>query len=176
MNGYEIKVSLKDFSPEMWRELVIPENITFYQLDNILKILWNFSGEELSTFIVKPRNILIMDESGKTSLTVDYDSKTTLINEFFDKYDIIEYLYDFNDNWNFIIEINSKIVYDKDYPHVKGFKCHYNPLEGCGGLWEFSEVIFFTENPDKKNQSSSDIELTYFNIDSVNRLLKNMNK
>ena len=173
MECYKIKVSLKDFSPEIWRKLIIPKNITFLELDKILKILWNFSGDELSTFIVKPNNNLIMDKSIKTKLDPQFDSNTTKINEIFDKYHFIEYLYHFKDQWKFTIEIISEMDYDKNYPHIYGFKCPYNPLEDCGGLWEFSEIIYHEQHPDDIHESVFKNQLTYFKFDLVNEILKN---
>ena len=176
MKGYVIRIILKDFSPETWRDLIIPENITFDELDSILRIVWSFTKDYDSTFILIPRNIFIMDDLKNTNLDVSYDSKTTLINDFFDKYQEIEYLYDFKDNWKFIIKIQDKIDFDKDYAIVNGFKCAYNPLEDCGGLWEFSELIFYAQNPDKKDSSivsNLSENLKIFDIENVKMQLKN---
>ena len=48
--GYDVKVRLNNFRPLTWRDLIIPENITFDELDDILKTLWGFNGHHLSAF------------------------------------------------------------------------------------------------------------------------------
>ena len=44
MKGYDVKIRLDDFRPLTWRDLIIPEKITFKDLDNIIKILYGFYG------------------------------------------------------------------------------------------------------------------------------------
>ena len=174
--GYDVKVRLDNFRPLTWRDLIIPSNMTFDELDDVLKTLWGFDATHLSVFRVEEDNIQIMDgDIGDLSFE-DYDSKYTDLNEFFDDYDKINYVYDFGDNWSFTIEIKKKIYYDKDYVTIKRYKGEYNPIEDGGGVSGLAETIYFAENPSESDDSryADNVQfLEKFDMDSTQELLKN---
>ncbi len=153
--GYDVKVRLNDFRPLTWRDLIIPDNITFTELDDIMKTLWGFNGYHLSCFLIRKDKLMVTDEdlARETMMGCDYEANTTLISEVFDKYDKITYWYDFGDDWQFDIEIKKKIDYDKDYVTIKRFKGKYNPIEDCKGVYGLSEVVYYAENPDEADSS-----------------------
>ena len=139
--GYDVKVRLNDFRPLTWRDLIIPENITFMELDDILKTLWGFNGHHLSCFLLRKTKQTIIDKglASQTMMGMDYDANTTKVCEIFDKYNKVTYWYDFGDDWQFDIEIKKKIDYDKDYVTIKRFKGKYNPIEDIGGVYGLSD-------------------------------------
>lgn len=147
-NGYDVKVRLNNFRPLTWRDLIIPDNITFMELDDILKTLWGFNGHHLSCFLLPDRlNIIDEDLAKETMMGIDYDANTTIVSEIFDNYKKITYWYDFGDDWQFDIEIKKKIDYDKDYVTIKRFKGKYDPIEDCKGVYGLSEIVYCAENP-----------------------------
>ena len=153
--AYDVKVRLNDFRPLTWRDLIIPDNITFMELDDILKTLWGFGGHHLSCFLLRKTNQTIIDDdlSKETMMTMDYDANTTHLSEIFDNFNKVTYWYDFGDDWQFDIEIKKKIDYDKDYVTIKRYKGKYNPVEDCKGVYGFSEIIYNAENPDEEDNS-----------------------
>lgn len=157
--GYDVKVRLNDFRPLTWRDIIIPENITFDELDDILKTLWGFYGHHLSAFIIpKDDQMVINREIAQESMMgCDFDSSTTLIDDIFAKYKKITYWYDFGDDWKFDIEIKKKIDYDNPYVTIKRFKGKYNPIEDCGGPWGLSDIIHCAENPDDADPFLTDM-------------------
>ena len=154
-NGYDVKVRLNDFRPLTWRDLIIPDNITFMELDDVLKTLWGFDGDHLSCFFAPKDDLTIIDKnlSRESMMECDYDVDTTIISEVFDKYNKITYWYDWGDNWRFDIEIKKKVDYTKDYVTIKRFKGKYNPVEDCGGVYGLSEIVYYAENPDERDSS-----------------------
>jgi len=153
--GYDVKVRLNDFRPLTWRDLIIPDNITFMELDDILKTLWGFNGHHLSCFLLRKTRQTIIDDDLATEsmMRMDYNANDTIISEIFDKYDKITYWYDFGDDWQFDIEIKKKIDYDNDYVTIKRFKGKYNPIEDCNGVYGLSEIVDCAENPDEADFS-----------------------
>lgn len=142
-HGYDVKVRFKDFKPNTWRDLIVPENITFMELDDVLKTLWGFNGSHMSAFIIPKAREMIMDGdlSRETMMDGDYDANFTLINDFFEKHDKIRYWYDFTCDWRFDIEIKKKIDYDKNYVTVKRFKGKYDLLDDCGGPLAYEVML-----------------------------------
>lgn len=153
--GYDVKVRLNYLRPLTWRDIIIPDNITFMELDDILKTLWGFNGHHLSCFLIRKDNMKVMDKqlADETMMGCDYDANTTIISEIFEKYDKITYWYDFGDDWQFDIEIKKKIDYDKDYVTIKRFKGKYDPVEDCQGVYGLSEIIYYAEHPEEEDSS-----------------------
>ena len=147
-HGYDVKVRLNDYRPLTWRDLIIPDNITFMELDDILKTLWGFKGSHLSCFLLPDRkNIIDYIISEDSMIDMDYNIHTTLVGDIFDNYKKVTYWYDFGDNWQFDIEIKKKVEYNKDYVTIKRFKGEYEPIEDCNGVYGLSEVVYCAENP-----------------------------
>ena len=180
LKGYDVKVRLDDFRPLTWRDIIIPSNITFEELDNILKTLWGFNDIHLSAFRFKNKDLFIMDKDMDDAgiLEVSHDSKDTYIESFFDSNKKIFYWYDFGDDWNFTIEIKKKIDYDKDYVTIKRYKGEYNPIEDCGGVYGLTETIYHAQNPDEYDGSIYCENVKYletFDMEYTQKLLKDKN-
>jgi len=165
MKGYDIKIRLDDFRPLTWRDLIIPENITFHQLHLILQDLWGFYDGHLYEFrIPRDFNTRFIDFD-----RMDYDgsyipefgeenSKESYISDVFDSNKKVYYYYDFGDSWSFTIEIKNKVDFDKTYPVIKRYKGEYNPVEDCGGVWGLSDMI---EHPGDYEDELSIFDLEY---------------
>lgn len=153
--GYDVKVRLNDFRPLTWRDLILPDNMTFMELDDALKTLWGFDGSHLSCFLIKTGNLTIMDKklSNDTMMDCDFDASTTTLSEIFDKYDKVTYWYDFGDDWRFDIEVKKKVDYDKDYVTIKRYKGKYNPIEDCSSVYGLSEIVYYAEHPEEADES-----------------------
>jgi len=153
MKGYDIKVRLDDFKPHTYRDIIIPENITFYQLHLIMQELWNFSNKhlyEFNTTDYKRRYIDFDNHSMEGIYLPDFnekDAKSEYIKEVFDLTDEIYYTYDFGDSWRFTLEIKKKLDYEENYPEIKEYKGDYGPVENCGGVFILSDMVEYKTNP-----------------------------
>ena len=106
MKGYDVKIRLDDFRPITWRDMIIPEKITFKELDRIIKITYGFLGYHLSAFTFKDSDIEILDLSNDiVAANEAKDMNETYIDEYFQNEKKIFYEYDFGDGWAFTIEI-----------------------------------------------------------------------
>lgn len=160
--GYDVKVRLDDFRPLHWRDLIIPAGITFRDLDNILKILWDFSGYHLSRFTFKDSFDVITNDVEGIGLDMgELNSEDVIIDEYFEANRKICWEYDYGDGWSFTIEVKKAVNYDRDYPTVKRFKGEYNLMDDIGGVWGLNDMI----------EMGSD-ELTKFDIDDAQSALK----
>ena len=104
--GYDVKIRLDDFRPLTWRDLIIPSGITFKDLDNAMRILWDFAGYHLSRFTFKDSMDVITNEF----MDIDFNpgelnSKDIVIDEYFDNNKRIYWEYDCGDGWSFTIEV-----------------------------------------------------------------------
>jgi hypothetical protein len=94
--------------------------------------------------------------------------------------DNIDYEYDFGDGWMHDI-ILEKIIPPDDkikYPVCLDgrMKC---PPEDCGGVWGYSDMLKILKKPDHEEYENyiewlgEKFDPEYFNIDKVNKLLRN---
>ena len=137
MAGYICKIVIEDTHPPVWRRVMIPEQITFQELHEVIQILFGWEDMHLHEFVVPSDNISISSEFSE--LDGDFFEEKTLIDSFFKKYKWIRYVYDFGDDWRHKINIE-KI--DEGYQgrnavlmKVKGD----NFLEDSGGIWGMDE-------------------------------------
>ena len=49
---YQIKVTLDDSKPPIWRRVLAPENVTLYQLHRILQIVMGWTDSHLHMFTI----------------------------------------------------------------------------------------------------------------------------
>ena len=146
MHGYKIILQLYS-NVETWRELIIPEDITFKQLHNIIQKVFGFYDYHLYDFQVPEK---ISDDSvdlNSIIKTVDYDNSNNVnIHEIFEDNSILLYVYDFGDNWEIVIKVMDKVDYDENTAVITDFKGKYNPLDDMGGIDVFEEIIECIDN------------------------------
>lgn len=162
MKGYDVKVRLDDFKPLHWRDLIIPAGITFKDLDDILKILWDFTGYHLSCFTFKSSPDTVTNSVHDIDFNEgELDSSETLIDGYFESNGKIYWEYDYGDGWSFTIEVKKTVDYDKDYPTIKRYKGEYNLKDDIGGVWGLERMI--EDDPD---------DLEKFDLEFIQGLLK----
>lgn len=177
MNGYDIKVRLDDFRPLTWRDLIIPENITFHQLHLIMQELWDFNDNHLYEFNTNDYNKRFIDfdrngfDNDYIPEITEFDAKKNPISILFDSNKKVKYYYDFGDSWSFSIEIKNNVDYDKNYPYLKRFKGKYNPIEDCGGTMGLS-FILTRGNDEYKSEDEIDSDVPIIDLDKKRDDLK----
>lgn len=137
MAGYICKIVIEDTHPPVWRRVMIPEQITFYELHEVIQVLFGWENMHLHEFIIPSDRIRLISKEAELHGT--FFEEETLIDSFFKKYKWIRYVYDFGDEWRHRINIE-KI--DEEYHgrnavlmKVKGD----NFLEDSGGIWGMDE-------------------------------------
>ena len=99
MAGYVLKIVLEDTHPPVWRRVVIPEKISFYELHLVIQCLFGWEDCHLHSFSIPSENIFIDDEKSSGFWNVHYPEAATPVERFFPDYKWIRYTYDFGDDW-----------------------------------------------------------------------------
>lgn len=115
MKAFDVKIILKDSYPETSRELLIPQKITFRELDKVI----------CSLFSLKDR--------GSSDFTLCYDWATLLKK---DDYLVEKYIgqklcfnYKFESQLWFDIILKKRVDHDKNFVSLIGYSGNFNPLE-----------------------------------------------
>lgn len=142
MAGYVIKVTIEDTHPPVWRRLIIPQQISFGCLHEILQTAFGWENSHLHEFTLPQSDIRISDPELESWGTLLPEDKTA-VDTFFQNYKWIRYTYDFGDDWR------HKIVCEKEEPDYKERHAVIlkakgdNFEEDSGGVWEQEEQFSF---------------------------------
>gem|GEM_PF-130186 len=187
MMAYELKISIKDINPVIWRRLRIPGNITFQQLHQIIQAAFGWLDYHLYMFEFDKTIVTFPDDYESDGLyngnVTELNSLTTKINELFDTNDVCQYEYDLGESWRHEIIIEKRLKdNEKNAVPVCLDGARQRPPEDVGGISgyeNFLNIIRDQNNPDRKamldwaekDTKGRIFDPEYFNINEVNRML-----
>ncbi len=156
MSGYTVKISIEDTHPPVWRRIIIPEHISFYDLHEIIQIIFDWQDAHLHDFTFPNSDISVSLPEAAT-FGKPLSEKNTIIDEFIRDYKWIRYTYDFGDDWRHKIVLEEEVAdYDKRYATI--LKAKGNGFEeDSGGIW-YDEEDEDYEEYDKIPEKSFSIQ------------------
>jgi hypothetical protein len=129
VQAYVIKVKLKNTISPVWRKIVIPAGISFDTLDKIIMIVMEWSGDHLSEFRIKDRDVRIKTSRYTQTTNIDafFRGKAAVTVECVDtillRGDHVEYIYDFGASWLHDIKAEKVLEnYTAGHAEVIGYK------------------------------------------------------
>lgn len=186
--AYQIKITIKDIEPAIWRRLRIPGNITFRQLHQIIQAAFGWLDYHLHNFQFDKYVVAISDDNyapgelyGEQLKELDTDK--TKINELFDSNDRCIYEYDLGDSWEheIIIEKRMKDTKTNSIPECLDGASQRPPEDvgGRGGFEDFLKIIGGKKKTEKeemlawaeKDTAGRIYDPAYFSKNEVNRKL-----
>lgn len=187
---YQIKITLRDTHPPVWRRLLIPSGITFLELHDIIQAA--FGWEDCHLFQFRFQNTLVSptdDEVDRMSFSDEKleDAQELCIDGLLESEQTCVYEYDFGDGWmhKIVLEKVLEPAPDAQYPIcMKGKRrC---PPEDVGGAWgyaDFLEKISDPENPEREEllewatgNPEGAFDSEYFSVDETNEALAELKK
>ena len=135
MAGYICKIVIEDTHPPVWRRVIVPDRITFFELHQIIQTVFQWERFHLHDFRIPSDNIVIEDQEGFDTWEDSFKEKETNIDQFFQYYKWIRYTYDFGDDWRHRINIEKR---DPDYNERTAKLLKYkgdNFMEDSGGIY-----------------------------------------
>jgi len=161
MRIYQLKITLNDIAPPIWRRIQVPSTCTFWDLHSYIQDAFGWTNRHMHQFTYtdaysdKPMVIGIPFEpefEEEVHVLPGWERK---INNFIEgKASKIEYTYDLGDNWRHTIELEEILVPVKDFKYpfcVDGERAC--PPEDCGGPHGYIgllEALFDPSDPDHK--------------------------
>lgn len=171
---FHIRVKLNNAPVNIWRELVVPSNITLEMLAYVLidamgwrhEHLYQYHGKNgvcyLNSRELKHRN----DSFFAFMSRVRYKNseKTSLEQVLQPKGERLKFEYDFGDSWIHDLWVKGARDYaPNEKPIIKLLKAHGEcPPEDCGGVWGYAELLELNK---KKRKTAEDKEqLEWYDI------------
>lgn len=181
---YQFKIQIKNVTkPPVWRQLQVPETITFHKFHDLIQLVFGWEGYHLYQFSPSGygSNPVIADPSEDDMDVPDLNAKKTKLNQVFTtEKQKFNYLYDFGDDWA------HQIVLEKILPdEIKRPVCLAGkgtcPPEDCGGPWGYENLKAILADP--KHEEYEDMkewmeledeewDANYFEPEEVNEMLK----
>ncbi|MFA5620517.1 MAG: plasmid pRiA4b ORF-3 family protein [Weeksellaceae bacterium] len=160
--AHKLKIELKNTDPKITRTVIVPENFNFDELHIVIQCVMNWENIHLYQFnlgaFFASDYIGLDDEDDFPSYRRyrKYKAEETYLSDFFNgQLKKMNYIYDFGDSWEHTITVLKKPDEEVLYPKcIKGENAA--PIEDCGGLWDFYELLEVSE---KKRKNAEEKEL-----------------
>ena len=157
---YQLKISMKGITPQIWRRIQVPENYTFLDLHEAIQAAMNWEDYHLHEFEMQNPKTGALDRIGTESDGYDDFADESLVPE--NKAKISEYFtlenkdalytYDFGDNWQVKVRLE-KILPKKEgveYPICTAGKRAAVP-EDIGGIWGYEDMLEILKDPEHED-------------------------
>lgn len=179
---YQLKISLDELHPPIWRRVLVSPEINLFELHHIIQVAMGWENYHLFQFINGPGEYIGIPEDDGWSQTVD--ARTILLKDTLtEKGDHILYEYDFGDSWSHTILLEQKVPkhHGISYPYCADGKRNCPP-EDCGGVFGYERILEILG--DKKHEEyeetqewmEDDFDPEDFDMEGTNLRLKNIQK
>jgi len=181
---YEIKVTLRDTRPPVWRRILVQGNLTLGPLHTVLQVAMGWQGGHMHMFRVGGKSYgdqeYEMDDG--ESITDGDQNSVTVAKAFKAGKARVVYEYDFGDSW----EHDLKVVKVHPPESAPGFgpaciagarACPPEDVGGTPGYEHFLEVMADPSHEEYKDLSGwigGKFDPERFDMDEVNRALKRL--
>ena len=123
MTGYQLKITIKGSKPPIWRRVVVPQRISFADLDAVIECIFGWEHAHLYEFYFpKERVYISMPDDFDSDFGADFDEKfdadEACIDSWIEAGDKFEYTYDFGDNWEHTVLVEKLVPYENRYAYV----------------------------------------------------------
>ena len=174
---YQLKITLRDIKPPIWRRVQVKSNITLAQLHDVIQATMGWEDYHLHQY--EKDGIYY----GLPEQNYDYEilnEKRFKLNSILtSENEKLDYEYDFGDSWQHTIELEKILAPEPNekYPVCLAGK-RACPPEDCGGIWGYEDLIEALRDPDHPEHedmlewAGEDFDPEYFEVDEVNEQLK----
>lgn len=142
VRSLRLKIQMKYVTkPPMWREVLVPADMSFLGLHNVIQTVCGFDGYHLWRFQEK-----IYNSYPEIGLPSDDDpdvedaSQINVTDYLAQKGDTMEYVYDFGDDWIFTITVLEASDMEVKHPSLLKWKSDLQPAEDSGGPYAYMEM------------------------------------
>ncbi|MEW6578328.1 MAG: plasmid pRiA4b ORF-3 family protein [Chloroflexota bacterium] len=176
---YQLKVTLNDSKPPIWRQLLVPGDITLAHLHHLIQAAFGWYDCHLHQFIVREQYYSQPSFKLDEYMARVGDERRIRLDRLVsgEKFKF-RYEYDFGDSWLHDILIEKILPPD---PQMKLPVCIKGkracPPEDVGGVWGYDSFLEAIKNPDHPEHAmyrewiGDDFDPEEFDLDAINREL-----
>ncbi|MBI2855057.1 MAG: plasmid pRiA4b ORF-3 family protein [Chloroflexi bacterium] len=176
---FQLKVTLKEIRPPIWRRFLVPADISLHGLHLVLQKVMGWSNYHLYEFEIAGK------EYGEPDPDVDFGESDIVNAKRTKLWKVLPavgskftYTYDFGDDWRHELLVEKVLPSgeDRSYPVCLGGKRNCPP-EDCGGPWGYEDLLSVIHDPshedhyDKMTWLGGRFDPEAFDLEEVNRAL-----
>jgi len=175
---YQLKVTLEDIKPPIWRRIQVRGDVTLFKLYKILQAAMEWEDYHLHQFIVGEDYYAIPSPEDPWPMETKNEKRAKLFQVAPAEKARFIYEYDFGDSWRHKILVE-KILHPElelEHPICLAGK-RSRPPEDCGGIggyYEFLEAISDPKHPEHEDMldwAGGEFDPERFDKEEINRLL-----
>jgi hypothetical protein len=143
----QLKVSLCDTEPIVWRRVLVPGATPLNSLHSVIQAAMGWEDRHLHVFEISGKRYSVPDPEWAED-EVDFDERGVRVHPLLDEDALFTYEYDFGDGWVHNIEV--EMVNSVDAPLLQAIcldgagTC---PPEDCGGPSGFADFVAIMADP-----------------------------
>jgi hypothetical protein len=173
---YQLKITLKEVRPPIWRRVLLPPEISLERLHQVIQTVMGWTNSHLHNFIVD--GVSYGDTSVDTESDMENEKKYKLTQVVTGEKFKFGYIYDWGDYWVHEILVEKIVAHPEPmaYPICLAGK-RACPPEDCGGISGYEELLEILGDPshpdheDTFNWLPGDFDSEKFDMEFVNRAL-----
>lgn len=171
--GYQFKIQLNHIKPPIWRQFVVPSNITLASFHYIIQCVMGWQDCHLHAFHIGGLEYGMPDADDYNDGQVIDETTVALKNLLADAPKTMVYVYDFGDDWEHTLQFEGEVALDKNKPRILGGK-RACPPEDCGGPFGYEEFLEVLQDPKHEDHEhfkewAGDFKPEHFPLDKINR-------
>jgi hypothetical protein len=174
---FQLKITLKDSSPPIWRRVQVAADVTLAQLHHLIQLAFGWTDSHLHQFIIGNQYYSIPSPDDYEPVK---DERRFKLNQFLvSPKDKIRYEYDFGDDWM------HEVLLEKVLPPEPGVRypvCvtgkNACPPEDVGGVWGYASFLEAITQPDHPEHDQylewigDEFDPKAFDLEAVNQDLE----
>jgi hypothetical protein len=185
MRVFQLRISLMDSEPEIWRRVLVPEDYSLGDLHDVIQIAMGWENAHLHGFRQKDRSF---GPKGPDSFENEQDEEEVLLSDVLKKSGSkILYEYDFGDSWEHVVSLEKVLKLDATTALPSCMEGENAcPPEDVGGIWSYNSIVHSLSHDDDEDEEcdideellewmGDDFSPERFDMNEVNETLKQWN-
>jgi len=174
MQFFQIKITLKDTKPPVWRRIIVAPDIKLDRFHDVLQIAMGWDNSHLHQF--ETPDGYFADPAFGLEETKS-SRKATLQSVLYGPKSSLRYEYDFGDGWDHKILLEKVVELDEPVLALCLAGARSCPPEDCGGPWGYAnllEILKDPRHPEHKSMSEwigSRFDPESFDVEAINKQL-----
>ena len=175
---YQLKITLRDIRPPIWRRVQVKDSTTLSQLHLIIQAAMGWYNCHLHSFSIQ--GIEYGQPDPDYGLELRDENKAKLNQVIKQEKSKFSYTYDFGDSWEHSILVEKILPKEPNISYPLCIKAKRAcPPEDCGGAWgytEFLEAIQDPQHPEYENFQEwigGNFDSEFYDLQEINQRLAN---
>ncbi|WP_169543594.1 plasmid pRiA4b ORF-3 family protein [Sneathiella aquimaris] len=144
----QLRISLLDIKPEIWRRVIVPNTLSLVELHAVLQGAMGWQDSHLHAFEIGGKRFEIPEDGSCDSNEDYFDERNFSLRDVLIDLQSFTYIYDFGDDWEHLVEIEepNTILPRRMHWPICTEGANSCPPEDSGGSYKYPGFLMALEN------------------------------